>query len=173
MGYRFQKQNWNFEINGFIRNSKNTIDWVKELEEDKWEGLNIAKVNLLGFESSVSYRFQSTFINSISLNYTYLDKDLNEEDTKYSQYILDHLKHQFIANLNHKIRNGINVEWIYRYNNRLTLDDYHLFDAKMRWENKNFELNIQCNNIFNTAYTETNLIPMPRRWFGGGVKVKI
>lgn len=173
LGYRFQKQNWNFEINGFIRNSKNTIDWVKELEEDKWEGLNIAKVNLLGFESSVSYRFQSTFINSISLNYTYLDKDLNEEDTKYSKYILDHLKHQFIANLNHKIRNGINVEWIYRYNNRLTLDDYHLFDAKMRWENKNFELNIQCNNIFNTAYTETNLIPMPRRWFGGGVKVKI
>ena len=173
LGYRFQKQNWNFEINGFIRNSKNTIDWVKELEEDKWKGLNIAKVNLMGFESSVSYRFQSIFMNSISLNYTYLDKDLNKEDTNYSKYILDHLKHQFIANLNHKIADGINMEWIYRYNNRLTLDDYHLLDTKLRWENKNFELSIQCSNIFNTSYTETNLIPMPGRWFGGGFKVKI
>ena len=173
LGYRFQKQNWNFEVNGFIRNSKNTIDWVKENDEDKWEGFNITKVDLMGVESSVSYRFYTSFLNSISVNYTYIDKSLQANETKYSKYILDHLKHQFIANLNHKIGNGVSMEWIYRYNDRLTLDDYHVLDAKMRWKKRNFELSVQCNNIFNTSYTETNLIPMPGRWLGGGVKVKI
>lgn len=173
LGYRFRKSGWEIQANVFARDSKNLIDWVKSSEEEKWHALNIAKVELKGIEIFAEYQFKSSFVHHISIGYTYLDNRLTESDGHLSKYILDHLKHQFTAKLNHKVMRNMNLEWVYRYNDRITLDDYQLLDAKLKWKNTKWEIFVQANNLFNTSYTETNLIPMPGRWFSGGVVLRL
>lgn len=172
IGYRFQPKRWNIEINGFYRKSKNLIDWIKENENQVWKAENIAEVNLLGFETNIKHYFNSKFLNHFSIGYTYLDNQLKKSSQPYSKYSLDNLKHQVSATLNHQIVNKIKMEWSYRYFDRVTLDDYQLLDAQMMIQFKRFEIRLLGHNLFNTSYTETNLIPMPGRWFGGEVRVR-
>lgn len=173
IGYKFTPDNFYFNLTLFRRDNKDLIDWLKKVETDKWKPFNLAKVNTQGIEVFAGYNFQDIFLNNFSVGYTYLDNEIEVSPDILSRYVLDNLKHQFTAKFNHDLFRNISAEWSYRYNYRLALDDYHLLDAKVRWNNEKFEIFIQGNNLLNTNYTETNLIPMPRRWFNTGVNFKI
>ena len=41
-------------------------------------------------------------------------------------------------------------------------ESYTVVDAKITLDLKSFEFSVIGNNIFNEAYTETNLVPMPK-----------
>jgi iron complex outermembrane receptor protein len=49
----------------------------------------------------------------------------------------------------------------YRYANDCG-DSYSVVDLGASYTLHAFELSLFANNIFNTEYTETNLVPMPR-----------
>ncbi|SMC83939.1 TonB-dependent receptor plug domain-containing protein [Moheibacter sediminis] len=173
IGYKFTRKNISFDLNFFRRENKNLIDWIKQNEEDKWKPVNVAEVKTNGLEVFADYRFFNSFLNHLSFGYTYLDNEFKDTEGLISRYVLDNLKHQFTAKLNHNLIKNISLEWAYRYNYRVSLDDYHLLDAKLKWSNNRWDVFLQSNNLLNTNYTETNLIPMPGRWFSGGINCTI
>ncbi len=173
IGYKFTHKNISLNLNLFRRENKDLIDWIKENEDDKWKPTNIAEVNTSGIEAFADYYFFNKFLNSLSIGYTYLDNEFKISEDLISRYVLDNLKHQFTAKFNHDLLKNISVEWAYRYNYRIALDDYHLLDTKLKWNNNRCDVFLQANNLLNTNYTETNLILMPGRWLSGGMNWKI
>lgn len=173
IGYRLTIPKFSVMTSLFFRENENLIDWVKENEEDKWMPQNLAEVNTIGFEIQANYRIYHSFFNSASVGYTYLDNEVKDSSKPFSRYSLNNLRHQFIAQLNHKIFKNLSAQWTYRFLDRVDLEDYQLLDARITFEKDDFRIFFQGNNLFKTNYTETNLIPMPERYFSGGVNYRI
>jgi len=45
-------------------------------------------------------------------------------------------------------------------------------DLRLRWQENAWSLFAEATNLTNTAYTETNLVPMPGRWFSLGLSLE-
>ena len=61
---------------------------------------------------------------------------------------------QFLKNFRQSI--------VFKYAERTTGDSYNVVDVMATLDLKSFEISVIGNNIFNTEYTETNLVPMPK-----------
>lgn len=172
LGYRFQKNNFLGKVSVFNRTSENSIDWVKETKDGIWAAENIGKIETNGIEVEVGQRFNS-FVKSYSLGYTYLDSKAKEPQNLISRYVMENLKHQFVAKIENKFFGNFTNQLIYRYNERVTTGSYQLLDEKLGYDFKNLNVYVLVNNITNTNYTETFGVPMPKRWFHLGFTYKI
>ncbi|MGA9212805.1 TonB-dependent receptor [Kaistella sp.] len=172
LGYRFQKNNFLGKVSFFNRTSENSIDWVKETANGIWVAENIGKIETNGVEVEVGQQFNS-FVKSYSLGYTFLDSKAKEPQNLISRYILENLKHQFVAKLETQIFENLTNQLIYRYNERVTTGSYQLLDGKLGYDFKDLNIYILVNNITNTNYKEAFGVPMPKRWFHVGFTYKI
>jgi iron complex outermembrane receptor protein len=118
---------------------------------------------LFGFDS---------YLKKISLNYTYLKSDFNETNL-LSQYVLDLLRHQFIAEITHSAPLDIIFNWAFRYENRYNFDSYFITDLKLSRSFNNFDLSLSALNLFNKSYMDISGIPLPGRWIKAGINCKI
>ena len=172
LGYRFQKNNFLAKVSVFNRTSENSIDWVKETQDGIWAAQNIGKIETNGVELELSQHFNS-FIKSYSFGYTYLDSKAKEPQNLISRYVMENLKHQFVAKLENKFFKNFTNQLIYRYNERVTTGSYQILDEKLGYDFKDLNVYILVNNITNANYTETFGVPMPKRWFHIGFTYKI
>ena len=172
LGYRFQKNNFLGKVSVFNRTSENSIDWIKETQEGIWAAENIGKIETNGVEVELGQHFNS-FVKSYSLGYTYLDSKAEEPQNLISRYVMENLKHQFVAKLETRFFKNVTNQLIYRYNERVTTGSYQLLDGKLGYDFKDLNLYVLVNNITNANYTETFGVPMPNRWFHVGFTYKI
>ena len=170
IGYQYQRANSLLKVSGFGRNTDNAIDWTKDSAAAIWHAENISNVKTLGFETEAAQKI-NWFVNNLSVGYTYLDNKINREDQAFSKYVLDNLRHQFNAKLQAKYWR-FETEVVYRYNERIALGSYNLLDAKLNYQTNKLNIYLLVNNITNTKYTETSLVPMPSRWFMLGFTFK-
>ncbi|PZU87635.1 MAG: TonB-dependent receptor [Chryseobacterium sp.] len=169
LGYRFQNEKILAKTSGFIRNTKQGIDWQKETPTSPWKAENVARINLKGFE--VEFKHQLLSFLNYRLGYTYLDnQDLDKEDSRYS---LQNLRHQFVAQLDVKFLKFFSNQLIYKYSERVNLGSYNILDEQLNFRYKDLNFYILINNLTNTKYVETNLVPMPGRWFHIGFTYQI
>lgn len=168
LGYQYQ-ENQNFlKYSFFWRKTENAIDWQKETQTSPWLAKNVGTLETKGFELEANHQINNWI--GYSLGYTYIDNQRLNGDV-VSRYSLDNLKHQFVAKLKNQYK-GFSNELIYRYNERVNLGSYHLLDDKISYQFKRFNVYLLVNNITNTNYVETSLVPMPRRWFHAGFTYK-
>jgi len=147
----------------FYRDSKDLIDYVKEKEEDKWQAENLAKVTTKGFEAEVQYRFDLlNYRQKLNIGYTFLDETIVDQDVPFSRYSLNSIKHQLTANLDSQFLKYLRQNLVFRFIERPDGTSYNVVDFKLTAMYKDLELSGMFNNIFNTEYTETNLVPMPK-----------
>ncbi len=169
LGYRFQNEKILAKASGFIRNTKEGIDWQKETLESPWKAENVARIDLKGFE--VEFKHQLLSFLNYRLGYTYLDnQDLDKEDSRYS---LQNLRHQFVGQLDVKFLKFFSNQLIYKYSERVNLGSYNVLDEQLNFRIKELNFYILINNLTNTKYVETNLVPMPGRWFHVGFTYQI
>ncbi|WP_292009174.1 TonB-dependent receptor [Chryseobacterium sp.] len=172
IGYQFQNKNLLAKVSGFLRNSDNSIDWVKRsLEDPVWYAQNVGKIESKGIEFEWNHQLLSWL--RYSLGYTYLDNSFQQSNEFVSRYVLDNLKHQLIAKLETRFLKYFTNELVYRYNDRLNLGSYNLLDEKLSFKQKDFSVYVLINNITNTNYTETFGVMMPQRWFHIGFSYNI
>lgn len=169
LGYRFQNQKMLAKVSGFIRNTNNGIDWLKPTSESAWMAENVGKINLKGFETEFKHQLFD-FLN-YRLNYTYLDN--RYKNTELSRYALSNLKHQLAAEVDVKFLKFFSNQLIYRYTERVNLGSYHMLDEQLNFRYKDFNFYVLINNLTNTKYVETSLVPMPGRWFHIGATYQI
>jgi vitamin B12 transporter len=163
LGLKYSKGQFMVSMAIFNRDSNNLIDYVKENEDDLWQAINIQNLNTIGFEANTSYGFEmSGFNQNIAFGYTYLEENLDNLNINFSRYSINSLKHHFTATYNSQFLKYVSQSITYKYANRTNGEHYSVVDAKITLNLKAFELTVIGNNIFNTAYTETNLVPMPK-----------
>jgi iron complex outermembrane receptor protein len=172
VGYQFQNKNLLAKISGFMRNSSNSIDWIKNtLDDPIWYAQNVGNINTKGIEIELNQRVLSWL--KYTAGYTYLDNEFKASDEFVSRYVLENLKHQFIAKLETKFLKNFTNEIIYRYNERENLGSYNLLDEKISFVKNDFSVYVLINNLTNTSYTETFGVQMPKRWFHVGFSYTI
>ena len=165
LGIKYTKGNFSGSIAIFNRDSNNLIDYVKDKSDDLWEATNIQDLNTIGLEANASFNYTlSGFTQNIALGYTYLDEDLKASEVNFSRYSINSFQHHATANLRTQFFNNFRQSIAYKFAKRTegTDNDYHVIDIKATLDLDSFELSIIGNNIFNTDYSETNLVPMPK-----------
>lgn len=168
LGYQYQQGQNFIKASLFWRNTQNAIDWQKATSTSPWTAQNIGNLEAKGLEIEAGHQVNSWL--GYSVGYTYLDNQ-RIDNTVTSRYSLDNLKHQLVAKLRNNFK-GFSNELVYRYNERVNLGSYHLLDDKLSYQFKNLQLYVLVNNITNSNYVETSLVPMPGRWFHAGFTYK-
>lgn len=164
VGYRFQNEKILAKVSGFIRNTNNGIDWLKETPTSPWKAENVGEIHLKGFETEFKQQLFS-FLN-YRLGYTYLDNQYKNEEL--SRYALQNLRHQFVAQVDVKFLKYFSNQLIYKYSERVNLGSYNILDEQINFRFKDLNFYVLVNNLTNAKYVETNLVPMPGRWFHVG-----
>jgi len=174
-GFKYFGNHWYLNAAYYLRDSRNLIDWVKGKEEDPWQPQNFYHARFQGVEWESRYRFEMNKLNLSHLKffYTYVQAELiDTEKVAFSRYALDNLRHQAMAQLDGRIIDKLSYSLTGRYLDRVNLDDYFLVDAQLLYGWKKGKIWVQLNNLLNEKYTETSGVPMPGRWFNGGVSAK-
>ena len=113
--------------------------------------------------ASINYTMNG-FNQNITLGYTYLDEDLKTSKVNFSRYSINSLQHHATASFRTQFLKNFRQSIAYKFAKRTegTDNDYHVVDVKATLDLQSFEISVIGNNIFNTNYTETNLVPMPK-----------
>jgi iron complex outermembrane receptor protein len=163
IGFKWNTGRFDASFAAFIRNSNHLIDYVKMLSTDSWQAQNIQDVTTKGVEAQLLYKFTvNSFNQKLQIGYTFIKDDIKQSTYNFSQYTLNSMKHQFVGSYTMQFLKNFNNSISYRYAERTSGDSYSVFDLGASYSLKAFEISLFANNIFDTVYTETNLVPMPK-----------
>ena len=162
LGIKYTSAKIDFSMAVFNRNSNNLIDYVKANANDKWQATNIQDLNSLGIEFNGSFRYKvKDFTQNLSFGYTYLDENLASVKAAFSRYSINSLKHHFTTTYRSQFFQNISQSIVYKFSERATGESYGIVDLMLSLKVNSFDVSLIGNNIFDTVYTETNLVPMP------------
>jgi iron complex outermembrane receptor protein len=163
LGLKWNTARFNAAVAVFNRESNRLIDYVKIQNTDPWQAQNIQDVTTKGFETQLFYTFTvNSFNQKVQLGYSFIEDDIKQSVYNFSQYTLNSMKHQLVGSYNMQFFKNFIHTISYRYTERTAGDSYSVVDLGASYRLKDFEFSLFANNIFNTEYTETNLVPMPK-----------
>jgi len=181
-------QSWiTASFTGFYTKGNDLVDWIKEKADDpKWTSENLTAINSVGFETNVSLRFQKIIpaltTTRLNLGYMYINQTQNSGEF-VSGYVMDYLRHKFIAGLSHPVYKGLSADWQFRrqkregsytkYENGSFHEEaypaFALLDVKLDWNFDLFKVYLSINNLFDQSYYDLGNLPQPGFWLVGGV----
>ncbi len=174
IGFKYTTAKFQWNIALFYRDSDNLIDWTKDNDTDKWQTRNFSNVSTKGAETSVNYNFKiGDFAQRLQLGYNFIEDDIKDVNVAFTRYSLNSLKHQFTSSIHTKFWSFLEQSISFRFVERTNGEAYNLVDAKLRATFNKLEISVHANNIFNTEYTETNLVQMPKGNFMLGLTYHI
>jgi iron complex outermembrane receptor protein len=164
LGLRFNSTQFIFYIAYFERKANNLIDYTKSNAESLWEATNILALNVKGFEAEINYPFIiGNKEQQLKFSYTFIKDDLKAVDVNFSKYSINSLKYHFASTFVSNISSNIQCFVALKYADRPSIGRYTLLDLNLQWDWKSFQFNASANNLLDTQYSETNLVPMPGR----------
>ena len=174
IGINYTKDNFDFTFTLYNRDASDVIDYVKNVESAPWEAFNIREINTKGCELGLTYNFYvAAFLNhSIKIGYSNIKDKLKQTDFNFSRYALNSLKNHLTTSYSFEIKKNLKSSIVYKYAERNSGEDYSIMDFKVSYTLKNYKLYVTGNNLFDTVYSETNLVEMPGRNVLVGINVK-
>jgi len=163
-------------INAFIRDEKNVIDWVRTTPSDPWAATNSGEVTVKGLDINITFKsiarmYKKIPIPSINLGYTFLKLDRTESALQ-SKYLLNQPEHKFTLSADYDLSSSLKQVWKGRYEILPDSEKHLILDTSVSLEIKNAEIFIDITNLLNTDYTQAEWIPMPGRWAKAGIRVE-
>ena len=164
IGLKYLKDDFNFNFSLYQRDASDIIDYVRNNESEPWQANNIREINTNGFELNMGYKFYlgSFRMQTINIGYSNIDDELLETDFAFSRYALNTLKNQITGTYTFEINEKIYSTVAYKNAERSNEEKYTIIDFKTSYKSDKFTLSVILNNILDTEYSETNLVPMPR-----------
>ncbi len=186
VGIKFNTHKISASVVGFYRQATDVIDWVKNLEDEKWRTMNHTQINTKGTDVMVAInKFDKLpSIKSLMLNYAFLHSD-KEADELQSYYALDYLKHKFTANVNHNIYKTIGASWTiilqdraggytsYPENIETPYPTVTMLNVRLYAKHNCFETSLDIHNLFNKPFVDIGNITQPGRWISASFSVTI
>lgn len=163
IGLKYMRNNLNINISFYERDASNIIDYVKNEESDPWQANNIREIITNGFELNMGYEFYLGNFGkqSINIGFSNIDDNLLETDFTFSRYSLNSLKNQITATYIFDINENISSALAYKNAERINEEKYSVVDFRASYNFNKLTLSVILNNILDTEYSETNLVPMP------------
>ena len=163
IGLKYLKDDFNFNFSLYQRDASDIIDYVRNNESEPWQANNIREINTNGFELNMGYKFYlgSFRMQTINIGYSNIDDELLETDFAFSRYALNTLKNQITGTYTFEINEKIYSTVAYKNAERSNEEKYTIIDFKTSYKSDKFTLSVILNNILDTEYSETNLVPMP------------
>ncbi len=163
IGLKYLKDKFNFNFSLYQRDASDIIDYVRNNEADPWQANNIREINTNGFELNMGYKFYlgSFRIQNINIGYSYIEEELFETDFAFSRYALNSLKNQITGTYTFEINEKIYSTVAYKNAERSNEEKYTVIDFRTSYKLDKFTFSVILNNILDTEYSETNLVPMP------------
>ena len=163
IGLKWNTAGFNATMAVFNRDSNRLIDYVKMQNTDPWQPQNIQDVTTKGFETQLDYTFSiHSFNQKVQLGYSFIEDKVKQSSYNFSQYSVNSMKHQVVGSYYMQFLKNVTHSILYRYSERTNGDSYSVVDLGAAYTLKAFEFSLFANNIFNTEYTETNFVPMPK-----------
>ena len=163
IGLKWNTAGFNATMAVFNRDSNRLIDYVKMQNTDPWQPQNIQDVTTKGLETQLDYTFSiHSFNQKVQLGYSFIEDKVKQSSYNFSQYSVNSMKHQVVGSYYMQFLKNVTHSILYRYSERTNGDSYSVVDLGAAYTLKAFEFSLFANNIFNTEYTETNLVPMPK-----------
>ena len=174
IGINYTKDDFDFTFTLYNRDASDVIDYVKNVESAPWEAFNIREINTEGYELGLTYNFYvAAFLNhSIKIGYSNIKDELKQTDFNFSRYALNSLKNHLTTSYSFEIKKNLKSSIVYKYAERNSGEDYSIMDFKVSYTLKNYKLYVTGNNLFDTVYSETNLVEMPGRNILIGINIK-
>ena len=180
LGLRKYAGKFNFTASAFYRQISEFIDYVKDSIPQPWQPQNFQRADTKGLTASAGYNTSfgdNAAFNSLGLHvgYNYLSPDFKGDDThnKISRYVIESLRHQFIAGVRTEIMQHFSVSANTRYCKRINYKDYTLLDARITWHQPKYRIYVDATNLLDVTYIEAGAVPMPGRWMTVGAAVKL
>ena len=163
IGLKYLKDDFNFNFSLYQRDASDIIDYVRNNEAEPWQASNIREINTNGFELNVGYKFYlgSFRMQTINIGYSNIDDELLETDFAFSRYALNSLKNQITGTYTFEINEKIYSTVAYKNAERSDEEKYTVIDFRTSYKLDKFTLSVILNNILDSEYSETNLVPMP------------
>ena len=163
IGLKYLKDDFNFNFSLYQRDASDIIDYVRNNESEPWQANNIREINTNGFELNMGYKFYlgSFRMQTINIGYSNIDDELLETDFAFSRYALNTLKNQITGTYTFEINEKIYSTVAYKNAERSNEEKYTVIDFRTSYKLDKFTLSVILNNILDTEYSETNLVPMP------------
>ena len=166
VGVRFFSPKVSFSFTFFSRKAKNLIDYVKNAKDDNipFKAENIQQINTSGIDFELTHRIKiNSLIHEFKISYSYLENNLKNDGYNFSRYSINNdLKNHFVFNYQLPIHKDFNAYLVYKYVERISGDSYSVVDVSAQWRISRWQVSLYFNNIFNTEYWESNLVPMPK-----------
>ena len=163
IGLKYLKDGFNFDFSLYQRDASDIIDYVRNNESEPWQANNIREINTNGFELNMGYKFYlgSFRMQTINIGYSNIYDELLETDFAFSRYALNTLKNQITGTYTFEINEKIYSTVAYKNAERSNEEKYTVIDFRTSYKLDKFTLSVILNNILDTEYSETNLVPMP------------
>lgn len=186
----YTKRCWNFRAAAYYRAGRDIIDWVRREEfEGKWHSEQTSRLDTYGVEFSGAYSVENGFVRRVTFTYGYTTTDrMADAETKSS---MDFMRHKavlsaevhfwrrltFVLTGSVYDRNGSYADYpIPGDSQTSTMRDfkpYFLLDGRLSWEKGICRLYVDATNLTDTRYCDMGGIPLPSRWFTGGLTLTI
>ncbi len=191
-GIEYQKGGLTFKMLGFYRYATQSIDWVRNKEQEIWHAENLGRISTWGLETGLNWTplkdlTASKIIERFEFGYRYYFQHHGVENYD-SQYVLDYLKWKMTAGVTLKIGKPFRITacfvWQERNGTYTSFDavqnmievDYKPFatiDLKLAYNFKAITFIAECSNILNTEYFDLGGIPQPGTWFKAGFELNL
>jgi len=184
IGTKINRTTWNLNASAYYRLGKNIIDWVKSPDSTKWQSRNLTNVDALGADITFDYFFHHSFLEKVSVSYSYLTLDKTADNFE-SQYALDYLKHKITVAVNHKIWNKLSATWTGSYsvragqyidfttNQLVNYSPFFMLNGRLIWSQKKYDVFGDVNNILNSTYADFGGLIQPGTSVNVGVRLKL
>lgn len=185
------------QVNVFYNRYKNLIDWIVD-EKDAAQQLtttNFGRINAVGTQADLRLDLaqllpSQRFLKSLNTAYTYLNQDQKRYEGITSRYVLEYLRHKFVANLQAHVWRALNLNLNYRFQKRngsyvagvdaITgkkilnrYSPYSLLDAKLTWTATHYTLYLEAHNLTGHRYADFGRLKQPGRWIMAGISLNL
>ena len=163
---------------------RNMIDWIMDTSlgsEAVWQSVNHTKINSTGVETSVAFFIGA---NQFNIDYSYIHQQKEQEVHIVSQYALEYLRHKLTAKANIPLSKRLTLGLHLRYQDRegqytdfdgkvYDYEPYALLDTRLTWQQNNWKVYAEANNLFDKDYRDFGLVKQPGRWIIMGASVRL
>ena len=163
---------------------RNMIDWIMDTSlgsEAVWQSVNHTKINSTGVETSVEFFVGA---NQFNIDYSYIHQQKEQEAHIISQYALEYLRHKLTAKANIPLSKRLSLGLHLRYQDRegqytdfdgkvYDYEPYALLDTRLTWQQNNWKVYAEANNLFDKDYRDFGLVKQPGRWIIIGASVRL
>ena len=171
----------------YHRTGTNLIDWIKTGEDQLWKAMNHTEISSQGIELNflllTGIQFNKNFTDRIEVGYMF-NRQQKEDGPFISYYVLDNLKHKFVASVTRYVTEkfSLNARAIYQdregtfnyydgssYQGEADYRSFWIFDVKAAYHLKYLAVFVSANNLFDLQYYDIGNIVQPGRWIKTGI----